>query len=181
MPGTEASNFVSADERRQAIQERRDASAINRPAPAPVSGAAPLTEEQLLQQEIDRFNAIQNDLQLTRCTTDLGDVDAAVNALPANIAAVRARGYVFKNYLERKADTLAAQWRDLRPRVESAIQTQSQQLRLIAIHRRQWQPATAAAGQPSAGFAQPPPARHRRHVGPREPGQRRPAQPAGHV
>jgi hypothetical protein len=160
MPGKEASNFVSADERRQAIQERRDASAINRPAPAPASGAAPLTEEQLLQQEIDRFNSIQNDLQLTRCTTDLGDVDAAVNALPANIAAVRARGYVFKNYLERKADTLATQWRDLRPRVESSIQTQSQQLRLQANqvqashNRRQRATAAMSALESQASAAQ---------------------------
>src|SRR5712692_7325537 len=107
MPGKEASNFVSADERRQAIQERRDSSAISRPAPTPAAGDAPLTEEQLLQQEIDRFNAIQSDILLTRVTTDLGDVDAAVNALPSNIAAIRSRGYVFKSYLERKADTLA--------------------------------------------------------------------------
>jgi hypothetical protein len=149
MPGKEASNpFVSADERRQAIQERRDASAISRPAPTPATGDAPLTEEQLLQQEIDRFNAIQNDILLTRVTTDLGDVDAAVNALPANIAAIRSRGYVFKSYLERKADTLAGQWRDLRPRVEGAIQSQSQQLRnqanQVQASHNQRQRATAA-------------------------------------
>src|SRR5258706_11353014 len=103
MSGKEASNFVSADERRQAIQERRQASAISQPAPTPAAGNAPLTEEQLLQQEIDRFNAIQNDILLTRVTSDLGDVDAAVSALPSNIAALRSRGYVFKSYLERKA------------------------------------------------------------------------------
>ena len=117
-------------------------------AHAPATGDAPLTEEQLLQQEIDRFNAIQNDILLTRVTTDLGDVDAAVNALPANIATIRSRGYVFKSYLERKADTLAGQWRDLRPRVEGAIQSQSQQLRnqanqVQATHNRR-QRATAA-------------------------------------
>jgi hypothetical protein len=149
MPVNDSSNpFVSADERRQAIQERRDASAISQPAPMPASGSAPLTEEQLLQQEIDRFNAIQNDILLTRVTTDLGDVDAAVNALPANIAALRSRGYVFKNYLERKADTLATQWRDLRPGVEAAIQTQSQQLRMqaeqVQMSHNRGQRATAA-------------------------------------
>jgi hypothetical protein len=148
MPGKEASNFVSADERRQAIQERRDASAISRPAPAPTAGDAPLTEEQLLQQEIDRFNAIQSDILLTRVTHDLADVEAAANALPANIANIRSRGYVFKSYLERKAETLAGQWRELRPRVEASIQSQSQQLRaqadqVQASHNRR-QRATAA-------------------------------------
>ena len=160
MPGKEASNFVSADERRQAIQERRDASAINRPAPAPVAGAAPLSEAELLQQEIDRFNAIQNDILLTRVTTDLGDADAAVTALPSNIAAIRSRGYVFKSYLERKADTLAGQWRELRPRVESAIQSQSQQLRAqanqvqAAHNRRQRATAAMSALESQASAAQ---------------------------
>jgi len=161
MPGKEASqSFVSADERRQAIQERRDASAISRPAPTPAAGDAPLTEEQLLQQEVDRFNAIQSDILLTRVTTDLGDVDAAVNALPANISAIRARGYVFKNFLERKADTLASQWRDLRPRVEAALQSQSQQLRLqadqvqAAHNRRQRATAAMSALESHASAAQ---------------------------
>jgi len=161
MPGKEASKaFVSADERRQAIQERRQASAISQPAPTPAAGSAPLTEEQLLQQEVDRFNAIQNDLLLTRVTSDLGDVDAAVSALPSNIAAIRARGYVFKSYLERKAETLAGQWRDLRPRVESSIQSQSQQLRnqanqvQQAHNRRQRATAAMSALESQASAAQ---------------------------
>ncbi len=150
MPGKEVSNssFVSADERRQAIDERRNSSAINQAAPAPAAGAAPLTEEQLLQQEIDRFNAIQGDVLLTRNTKDLADVEAGVNGLPANIAAIRARGYVFKSYLEHKAETLTGQWHDLRPRVEASIRTQAQQLRaqadqVQAVHNRR-QRATAA-------------------------------------
>src|SRR5258708_28700360 len=99
MSGKEASNFVSADERRQAIQERRDASAISRPVPTPAAGDAPLTEEQLLQQKIDRFNAIQSDILLTRVTHEPADVEGAVNALPANLARIRSRGYRFKSFL----------------------------------------------------------------------------------
>ena len=71
-----------------------------------------------------------------------------MNALPSNIAAIRARGYVFKSYLERKAETLAGQWRDLRPRVEAAIRTQAQQLRgqadqVQAVHNRRQRAAAA--------------------------------------
>ncbi len=160
MPGKEASNFVSADERRQAIQERRDSSVISRPAPTPAAGEAPLTEEQLLQQEIDRLNAIQSDILLTRATHDLADVEATVNALSANIAAIRARGYVFKSYLENKAATLGNQWRDLRPRLEAAIQSQSQQLRAqadqvqAAHNRRQRAEAAMSALESQASAAQ---------------------------
>jgi hypothetical protein len=159
--GREASNpMVSADDRRQAIEERRNASAISRPARTPAAGDAPPTEEQLLQAEIDRFDAIQGDILLTRITHDLADVEAAVNALASNIAGIRSRGYVFKSYLERKAETLAGQWRDMRPRIEAGIQTQGLQLRnqadqvLAAHNRRQRAAAAMAALESQASAAQ---------------------------
>jgi hypothetical protein len=117
--------MVTAEERRQAISARRSASAISRPAPtaaAPAGQGAP-TEAQLLQQEIDRFGAIQDDLMLSRVNDDLEDVNNAIGALPANIENIRSRGYVFKSYLERKAQTLANQWTELRPKVEAATRT----------------------------------------------------------
>jgi hypothetical protein len=87
------------------------------------------TEAELLQAEINRFDALQSDLLLSRVSLDLVGLDNAVNALTTNIANIRSRGYVFKNFLERKADTLAAQWRNLRPQVQAGIQQQSQTLR----------------------------------------------------
>ncbi len=96
------------------------------------AGNAPPTEEQLLQTEIDQFNSMQDDILLSHVTRDLADIDARVNALPGNIATVRSRGYVFKNYLENKAQTLAAQWQALRPQVQSSVQLQSQQFRFRA-------------------------------------------------
>src|SRR5258705_13283671 len=86
--------MVTADERRQAITERRNSSALSRPAPAatPAAGQAAPTEAELLQQEIDRFAAIQDDLVLTRINDDLEDVNSAIAALAPNIENVRSRG-----------------------------------------------------------------------------------------
>ncbi len=142
--------MVTADERRQAITERRNSSALTRPAPAaaPAAGQAPLTEAQLLQQEIDRFGAIQDDLMLTRINDDLEDVNSAIGALPPNIENIRSRGYVFKSYLERKAQTLATQWAELRPKVEAATRSSVTSLqndaRLVQATFNQRRRATAA-------------------------------------
>jgi len=85
-----------------------------------------------LQAEMTRFNNLQSQLMLTAVNDDLEDIESAINALPANVENIRARGYVFKSYLEKKVETLTAQWRDLRPRVVSAIKTQAQALQADA-------------------------------------------------
>ena len=142
--------MVTADERRQAITERRNSSALSRPAPTPTpaAGQAPLTEAQLLQQEIDRFGAIQDDLMLTRINDDLEDVNSAIAALAPNIENIRSRGYVFKSYLERKAQTLDTQWKELRPKVEAAtrssVTTLQNDARLVQATLNRRQRATAA-------------------------------------
>src|SRR5205085_12613593 len=95
--------MVTADERRQAITELRNSSALSRPTPGATTaaGQATPTEAELLQQEIDRLGAIQDDLLLTRINDDREDVNSAVAALAPNIENIRSRGYVFKSYLER--------------------------------------------------------------------------------
>ena len=140
--------MVTADERRQAITERRNSSALSRPAPAaaPAAGQAAPTEAELLQQEIDRFGAIQDDLMLTRINDDLEDVNSAIAALAPNIENIRTRGYVFKSYLERKAQTLDKS-------MERAAAEGGRPLRA---------PAGQPAGRrpPGAGRLQPAPPRH---------------------
>jgi len=124
--------MIRAVERQQLKEQRRTAPpTLMKGMPvAPVS-AAPAANE-ALQAETGRFNALQGQIMLTSINDDLEDIEGAINALPANVENTRARGYVFKNYLEKKVETLAAQWRDLRPRVQSAIRTQSQSLQTDA-------------------------------------------------
>jgi hypothetical protein len=90
--------------------------------PEKVSAAAGADEA--LQAEVGRFNDLQDKLALADIRKELGEMEAIVDNLPSTIQALRDRGYVFKSYLEKKAETLATQWRDLRPRVEAALQTQ---------------------------------------------------------
>jgi predicted nucleic acid-binding Zn-ribbon protein len=111
-------------------------------------GAAAVSAADSLQQEQSRFNAIQNQVMLSHVLDELEDIEGAIGALPANVENIRARGYVFKSYLEKKVETLTSQWRDLRPRVEAAVQQQQMTLRNEAtrvqmlLSRRQ--PAGAA-------------------------------------
>ena len=127
--------MITAVERQQLKEQRRTAPpTLMKGMPvAPVSAAptAPAASE-ALQAETGRFNALQGQIMLTSVNDDLEDIEGAINALPANVENLRARGYVFKNYLEKKVETLATQWRDLRPRVQSAIRTQAQSLQTDA-------------------------------------------------
>lgn len=116
--------MVTADERRQAKEARR-ATTFTPPAQPAAAGQPAAPQADPLQQELDRFNNLQSQLMLTQIRDDLEDVESAINALPANIENIRSRGYVFKSYLERKVETLTSQWRDMRPRVEAALQQQA--------------------------------------------------------
>ena len=124
--------MITAVERQQLKEQRRTAPpTLTKGTPAAAVSAPPAANE-ALQAEVGRFNALQSQIMLTRINDDLEDIESAINALPANVVNIRARGYVFKSYLEKKVETLATQWRDLRPRVESAIRTQSQSLQTDA-------------------------------------------------
>ena len=138
--------MVTAAERKEMKELRRSAppsasgpsavprasTSVPRPPPTPVT--TPPAANEALQAEIGRFNDLQSKLMLTSVNDDLEDIESAINALPANVENIRARGYVFKSYLEKKVETLTTQWRDLRPRAESAIKTQAQSLQTDATN-----------------------------------------------
>ena len=77
----------------------------------------------------DRFRQLQDDIALHWVNDEIGQIDTDLHDLPTSIQQVRTRGYVFKNYLERKAEVLAQQWVELRPRVTQAVDTQGRDLR----------------------------------------------------
>ncbi len=85
---------------------------------------APAGGDEEFQAEVGRFNDLQDKLALANIRSELADLEATVANLPACIKDLRERGYVFKSYLARKSETLAAQWAELRPRVEAALQAQ---------------------------------------------------------
>jgi hypothetical protein len=134
--------MVTAAERQQQKELRRANFArggsqpgIGGAAAGAVAGAAAagaVSAADALAQEQSRFNALQDNISLAHVRDELEDIEGAINALPANVENIRARGYVFKSYLEKKVETLANQWRELRPRVEAAVQQEQRSLRTEA-------------------------------------------------
>jgi hypothetical protein len=172
--------MVTAAERREQKEQRRAApSLVGRslarqtgpsvpPAAATAAGAAVgaaagaaagagLAES--LEAEITRFNGLQNQVMLNPVTDELEDISAAIGELPANVENIRARGYVFKSYLERKVETLTRQWTEVRPQVQAAVEAQQRQLRLDAnqvqgtLNRRQLATAALASLEGKVGAA----------------------------
>jgi len=76
-----------------------------------------------------KFRSLQDDIALRWVSDALEDIDTALRDLPASIQQARSRGYVFKSFLERKAEVLGQQWAELRPRVTSAVDERSRELR----------------------------------------------------
>ncbi len=121
--------MVTAAERRQAKDVRRNVPPRAPAAPLSVAAAA---SNEALQAEVSRFNNLQDEIMLASINDDLEDIESAINTLPTNVENIRARGYVFKSYLEKKVEMLAKQWRELRPRVQAAVQTQARALQADA-------------------------------------------------
>jgi hypothetical protein len=125
--------MMTAQERTEQKQLRRSAP-VSSPALGEPAGLvkAPAAPSEALQAEITRFNDLQGKVLLTQVNDDLGDIDTAVAALSGNLENIRTRGFVFKKDFESKGESLTAQWRDLRPRAQTAVQTQTRTLQSSA-------------------------------------------------
>ena len=148
--------MVTALERKE-MKDQRRATPVSFPtssgaaaggAAAAARGGAPVAAGEELQAEADRFNALQNDLMLSSVKADIEDIDSALAAFAANLENIRARGYVFKSFLEKKVETLAGQWQTLRGQVVQATETQARQLQSDASAVQ-----TALNARRSAGMA----------------------------
>lgn len=144
VPGFKKANIppprpmVTAEERLKAKETRRSSPPTNRPKPnlqkATFRAPQNTSQEQAeaFQQDVDEFNNLQDDLLLAHVTEDMADIDAAIAAFTANLENIRARGYTYKSYLEKKIEALHTQWHELRPRVEGSLRTQQQALQTQA-------------------------------------------------
>ncbi len=122
------------DQRRTPVSGSSGSVGAMRPTPSAGTPAAAGMPSDALQDDASRFSYLQNQLLLTDINDDIGDSDAAVAALPGNLENIRARGYVFKSYLEKKVETLTAQWQETRPRVVEAVETQQRSLQMDATN-----------------------------------------------
>jgi predicted nucleic acid-binding Zn-ribbon protein len=104
------------------------ANATNAPAtPAPADPY--ITKLEAAESDL---RSVQDDVALASIYDAVSDLDTQIRDLPGAIQQVRTRGYVFKKYLENKAEVLTAQWADMRWRVTAAVEENSRQLRADA-------------------------------------------------
>jgi len=118
----------SAAERTQRKSARREQRRAYRSATLPTSTAQAETAQAQLEALTQRLAALQQAAALTDINDDLADVDGELTTLPADIEALRVRGYVFRNYLERKVEVLSGQWAEARERVFQEIERRSREL-----------------------------------------------------
>jgi hypothetical protein len=97
---------------------------------ASIAGAAAVAgglEGELTTLE-DRLGDLQDSLLLNRARDQMGDIESALSMLPAEVEAVRTRGYAFRSFLDRKAEVLTEQWAELRDSVAQEIERQTRDL-----------------------------------------------------
>ena len=81
-----------------------------------------MTQEKTADYEIRDLERRAADLQkkglLTGVRDELEDLDTSLSQLPARMEEARAKGYVFKSYLEEQIASLGTQWRPMRGRLQ---------------------------------------------------------------
>lgn len=108
----------------------------SRPTPsheaAAITGAAASGTEEAWRSQFDRlqydFNRLHDEMLLTRIQDRISEIQTTLSMLPTQIETLRTRGYVFRNYLERKVDVLAEQWDQIQGRVNQEINRRTREL-----------------------------------------------------
>ncbi len=87
-----------------------------------------MSEEPNVEAVISRLQRQHRDLRdaasLTTATRKVNEITSGVAGLPGEIEKLRERGYAFAGYLGTRAESLRAQWDDLRTSVERQIRSE---------------------------------------------------------
>ncbi len=115
---------------RQIRREKRRAYRVAGGTAAAASAAAATAQmqQQRLESLSQKLGQLQEAATLADVYDDLEDIDSALAVLPTDLEQIRARGYVFRNFLERKIEVLAEQWAEMRERVMEEVSRRSQDL-----------------------------------------------------
>ncbi|TET54035.1 MAG: hypothetical protein E3J64_02570, partial [Anaerolineales bacterium] len=93
-------------------------------------GAAAAASHVQLESLQNKLGELQEQLLLTRARDDMGDIESALAMLPAELEALRKRGYVFRSFLDQKLAVLAEQWEETRDRVSQEIDRRTRDLEM---------------------------------------------------
>lgn len=92
----------------------------------------------------DQINGLADDVSLNYHKDAMADLDSGIAELSADVESIRSRGYVYKNFLERKLETIQQKWDDARPRLEAELRRQEPAL--SQLYNQAAQEFNAAAG-----------------------------------
>jgi hypothetical protein len=108
-PSRETHSGTIAEKRKRGVPTSR---ATKRPAGTAAPPAGPLNEETRAQLDRlqDQFTRLQSSLLLTDVQNEIAKVESTLSLLPTEIEGLRARGYVFRSFLENKVGVLSEQW-----------------------------------------------------------------------
>jgi predicted nucleic acid-binding Zn-ribbon protein len=76
-----------------------------------------------------RFTSFLSRVNLSSYEQRISDITNKVTSLPADVAAIRSRGYAFRSFLENKAQVLGQQWQQAQERIQTTVRNESQVLR----------------------------------------------------
>ncbi|MCU0481591.1 MAG: hypothetical protein MUE54_10325 [Anaerolineae bacterium] len=82
----------------------------------------------LFTQSQARHNEMASQVRFNQINSEVSDLSAKVAKLPAEIAEIRKRNYVFRSYLEHKVEVFEAHWAEIRGRVSRSIDTETDSL-----------------------------------------------------
>lgn len=143
-PKSTSLSALERAKRKEARRKKRRAYATAAPA---ASAAADATKQRLeaLSWKLER---LQQAASLSDIYDDLADIETMLATLPAEIEALRIRGYVFRNYLERKVEVLSNQWAEMQDRVQREVEERSAEL-AQALRNAERAVQLAATGNPA--------------------------------
>jgi hypothetical protein len=99
-------------------------------ATAPAATAGALSEETRVKLDglQSQLGSLQRSLLLTDVSNEVGSIETTLSLLPSEIEELRTRGYVFRSFLENKAQVLAGQWEEVHTRVSNEIARHTREL-----------------------------------------------------
>jgi hypothetical protein len=79
-------------------------------------------------QTQSKYTGLSSQVRLNSINGEVNSLATTVAQLPADIEVIRKRNYVFRSYLEHKAEVFSDHWADIRRRVERTLDTESASL-----------------------------------------------------
>ncbi len=108
------------------------------------------------------FENLQKAVRLAGVKDEISDLENRLTGFPARITKLRALNYVFDKTLDSRAEALLTRWKEIRPKVDAEISSQSQRLMLeLPQAQSSVTMVNSLANNPANALAQLPNARAR--------------------